>query len=52
MQALTLLLIATVQVLLVRSRCIRIFGGVDIRSHAGWTKLKAAVRKIALEMLQ
>jgi AcrR family transcriptional regulator len=52
LQGLTLLLIAGVQHLLVRSRRIRIFGGLDIRSDAGWAKLKAAVRQMARGMLQ
>ena len=52
LQGLTLLLIAGVQYLLVRSRKIRIFGGVDITSDAGWATLKAAVRKMALNMLR
>ena len=52
LQGITLLLIAGVQHLLLRSRSIRIFGGVDIRSKAGWAKLKAAVRKMAFDLLQ
>jgi len=52
LQGLTLLLIAGVQYLLVRSRRIRIFGGLDIRSDAGWARLKAAVRQMARAMLQ
>jgi hypothetical protein len=35
----TLLLVAGVQYLLLRSRRIRIFGGVDIQSDAGWQRL-------------
>jgi len=52
LRGLTLLLIAGVQYLLVRSRKIRVFGGVDITSDAGWQTLKAAVRKMALEMFR
>jgi AcrR family transcriptional regulator len=52
LQGLTLLLIAGVQYLLVRSRKIRVFGGVDIRSDAGWATLKAAVRKMALDLFR
>ncbi len=48
LQGLTLLLVAGVQYLLVRSRRIRIFGGIDVRSDAGWATLKAAVRQMAL----
>jgi AcrR family transcriptional regulator len=40
----TVLLISGVQYLLVRSRKIRIFGGIDLRSDAGWALLKADVR--------
>jgi AcrR family transcriptional regulator len=52
LQGLTILLIAGVQYLLVRSRKIRIFGGIDITSDAGWATLKAAVRKMALDMFR
>lgn len=48
LQGLTLLLVAGVQYLLLRSRRIRIFGGIDIRSDAAWATLKAAVRQMAL----
>jgi len=51
LQGLTLLLIAGVQYLLVRSRKIRVFGGVDISSDAGWDELKAAIRKTAISVL-
>jgi len=46
-QALTLLLISGVQYLLVRSRTIRIFGGLDIRTESGWAELKASIRSTA-----
>ena len=49
---LTLLLIAGVQYLLVRSRSIRIFGGIDIQTDAGWAELKQAVRKMALAVVR
>lgn len=52
LQGITLLLIAGVQYLLVRSRTIRIFGAIDIRSDAGWDELKAAVRKLALAVIR
>ena len=47
LQGLTVLMIAGVQYLLIRSRGIRVFGGIDIRSDAGWQELKAAVRHMA-----
>ncbi len=50
LQGQTILLIAGVQYLLVRSRKVRIFGGIDIRSDEGWRTLKAAVRKMAQDM--
>lgn len=43
----TLLLIAGVQYLLVRSRKIRIFGGLDLRSDAGWAELKHSVHALS-----
>jgi AcrR family transcriptional regulator len=51
LQGLTLLLIAGVQYLLVRSRRIRVFGGIDIQTDAGWAELKAAVRKTAISVI-
>ena len=50
LQGLTLLLVAGVQYLVVRSRSIRIFGGIDIRSDAGWRALKASVRELAAKL--
>ena len=47
----TLLLVAGVQYLLIRSRKIRLFGGLDIRSDGDWTLLKASVRQLALDLL-
>lgn len=52
LRGLTLLLIAGVQYLLVRSRTIRIFGGVEIRSDAGWDALKASVRAMSAALLR
>ena len=52
LQGLTILLIAGVQYLLVRSRKIRIFDGIDIRSDAGWAVLKKAARKMAIAVLR
>ena len=51
LRATTLLLVAGVQYLLIRSRTIRLFGGLDIRSDADWAALKAAVRQLALDLL-
>ena len=42
-----LLLVGGVQYLAMRSRKIRIFGGVNIQSDAGWNDLKASVRALA-----
>jgi len=47
LQGVTLLLVAGVQYLLLRSRRIRTFGGVDLRSEAGWLQLKQAIRVLA-----
>ena len=47
LQGITLLLIAGVQYLLVRSRKIRVFGGLDLRSDAGWAALKQSVHALA-----
>ncbi|MEP7302095.1 MAG: hypothetical protein ABI699_11245 [Caldimonas sp.] len=38
--------------LLVRSRTIRIFGGIDITGAAGRAELKAAVRKAAFAVIR
>lgn len=43
----TLLLVAGVQHLLLRSRRIRVFGGLDIQSDAGWDELKRSLRAFA-----
>jgi len=51
MRGLTLLLVAGVQHLLVRSRTIRIFGGLDLRSDAAWAVFKASLRHMATQML-
>lgn len=51
MQGLTLLLVGGVQYLTLRSRKIRIFGGVNIQSDAGWHALKASVRAMAHALL-
>jgi AcrR family transcriptional regulator len=47
LQGVTLLLVAGVQHLLVRSRQIRVFGGVDLRSDEGWDELKRSLRELA-----
>ena len=46
-QDVTLLLVAGVQYLLLRSRRIRTFGGVDLHTDAGWQRLLRAVRELA-----
>lgn len=51
MRAVTLLLVAGVQYLLLRSRTIRVFGGLDLQGDAGWAELKAGVRALAERML-
>jgi AcrR family transcriptional regulator len=43
----TLLWVAGVQYLLVRARTIRIFGGIDLRTDAGWQALKDSLRESA-----
>jgi len=50
LRGITLLLVAGVQYLLVRSRTIRLFGGLDIRSDRDWDALKAAVRELAIDL--
>lgn len=52
LHGLTLLLIAGVQYLVLRSRKIRIFGSVNIQSDEGWQTLKAAVRRMAIRMFE
>jgi len=52
LRGLTLLLVAGVQYLLLRSRKIRIFGGVDLTTNAGWDELKASIRLAALEVIR
>jgi AcrR family transcriptional regulator len=47
LQGVTLLLVAGVQYLLLRSRRIRSFGGLELRSEAGWLQLKQAIRTLA-----
>jgi AcrR family transcriptional regulator len=46
-QGATLLWVAGIQYLLVRARTIRSFGGIDLRSDAGWQALKASLRTSA-----
>lgn len=48
MQGVTLLLVAGVQYLLVRSRHIRLFGGLDLHRDETWAGLKQSVRVLAL----
>ena len=49
LQGVTLLLVAGVQYLLLRSRRIRIFGGLDLHSEAGWLQFKQSIRVLAHE---
>ena len=51
LRGLTLMLVAGVQYLLVRARKIRIFGGIDLSSDAGWSVLKASLRSMAQQLL-
>lgn len=51
-QGISLLLIAGVQYLLVRSRHIRVFGGIDLRSDAGWDALKRSVHALAATLFK
>ena len=51
LRGVTLLLVAGVQYLLVRSRSIRIFGGLDLRSDAGWAALKQSLHAMAGPLL-
>ena len=51
LRGLTLVLIAGLQYLLVRARRIRIFGGIDITSDAGWAQLKGSLRASAVHLL-
>ena len=50
LQALTLMLIGGVQYLLLRSRKIRVFGGIDLQTDAGWDQLKSALRTSAVRL--
>jgi AcrR family transcriptional regulator len=50
LQAVTLLLVAGLQYLLLRSRRIRVFGGVDLRSDAGWAQLKQSIRTLGQDV--
>ncbi len=43
----TLMLVAGVQYLLARSRKIRTFGGIDLRTDEGWATLKRGIRMMA-----
>lgn len=46
----TVLLVAGVQHLLLRSRRLRIFGGIDLHSDAGWAQIKAALVALAQQL--
>jgi AcrR family transcriptional regulator len=47
LRGVTLLLVAGVQYLLLRSRKIRVFGGVDLRTEDGWDELKRSIDELA-----
>lgn len=47
----TLLLVAGVQYLALRSLRIRVFGGIDIQHDDGWAELKAAVRALGERLI-
>jgi AcrR family transcriptional regulator len=49
-RGITLLLVAGIQYLMLRSRRIRIFGGLDIQDDAGWAEIKAAIRALAAQL--
>jgi len=51
MRGITLLLVAGVQHLALRSRKIQSFGGVDLRSEDGWESLKRAIDAAAVRLL-
>jgi AcrR family transcriptional regulator len=51
LRGITLLLVAGVQYLLVRARMVRVFGGIDLRSDAGWAALKASLNAAARSLL-
>jgi AcrR family transcriptional regulator len=46
----TTLLVAGVQLLLLRSRRLRIFGGIDLHSDEGWAQVKAALAALAAQL--
>ncbi len=51
LRGVTLLLVAGVQHLLLRSRRIRVFGGLDLHTDAAWDELKAAIGALAQRLL-
>jgi AcrR family transcriptional regulator len=51
LRGITLLWVAGVQYLLVRARKIRVFGGIDLGSDAGWALFKASLRESAQLLL-
>lgn len=50
LRGLTLLVICGAQYLMIRSRKLQLFGGVDIQSDEGWAEIKASVRVMAQRM--
>ncbi len=51
LRGITLILVAGVQYLMVRARRLRVFGGVDLHSEAGWNELKRSIRAMAAPLL-
>ncbi|MGL6112190.1 MAG: TetR/AcrR family transcriptional regulator [Rubrivivax sp.] len=51
LRGVTLLLVAGVQHLLLRSRKIRVFGGIDLSSDSGWSMLKTSLGAMAQQLL-
>jgi AcrR family transcriptional regulator len=49
-QALTLLMVAGVQYLLLRARKIRVFGGIDLHSDQAWADIKRAIGTLARQL--
>lgn len=48
----TTLLVAGVQLLLLRSRRIRVFGGIDLHSEQGWGQIKAGLAALAGQLFE
>ncbi len=50
MRGITLLMVAGVQYLALRSRKIHVFGGVDLRSEEGWEELKCSIDEVSTRL--